>query len=193
MTNNLPALKKTMRTGALKRRRAMASDSLARAALALADVALPVAPGAVVAGYWPMADELDPRPLMLRLASESGSSLALPVVVERDRHLDFRAWTPGDALEAGAHGTWHPLPSAPLVTPSLVLVPLLAFDRRGFRLGYGGGYYDRTLESLRAASHLTTIGVGLGEQEVEAVPHDALDQRLDGIVTEHGLIEVDGS
>jgi 5-formyltetrahydrofolate cyclo-ligase len=117
--------------------------------------------------------------------------MALPVVVDRDRHLDFRAWVPGDRLEPGDHGTWHPAATAPLVVPQVVLVPLLAFDRRGFRLGYGGGYYDRTLESLRRSAYLTTIGVGFSAQEVAAVPHDALDQRLDWLATETGLIKVD--
>ena len=118
------------------------------------------------------------------------SRLALPVVVERDRHLDFRAWSPGDDLEAGDHGTWHPYPSAPLVVPDVVLVPLLAFDRAGWRLGYGGGYYDRTLQGLRRAAPVTTIGIGFAAQEVMTVPHDGHDQRLDWIATETGLIEV---
>lgn len=149
----------------------------------------PLLPAGAVAGYWPFPDEIDPRPLMLALRG-LGRALALPVVVERDRHLDFRAWVPGDDLEPGDHGTWHPFASAPLVVPGVVLVPLLAFDRAGYRLGYGGGYYDRTLESLRRAAHVTTIGIGFAAQEVADVPHDRHDQRLDWIATETGLIEV---
>lgn len=154
----------------------------------LAALAAGLPPG-LVAGYWPMSEEIDPRPLLAELA-RLGRALALPVVVERDRHLDFRTWSPGDELEPGDHGTFHPFASAPLVIPDVVLVPLLAFDRRGYRLGYGGGYYDRTLEGLRRAAHVTTIGVAFAAQEVAAVPHDGHDQRLDWVATEAGLIEV---
>lgn len=161
------AAKKRLRSEALAARRAgrTANGEAAARLAGLADQ-LAIAPGTVVAGYWPMADELDPRPLMLRLA-EAGCRLALPVVVERGHRLAFRAWTPGDELEPGDHGTFHPFATAPALVPAVVLVPLLAFDRQGFRLGYGGGYYDRTLESLRAKAHVRTIGIALAAQEVE--------------------------
>lgn len=185
---HIPNLKKALRRQALDARRMAGRDG---AAEALAALDLPVAVGAVVAGYWPMAGEMDPRPLMARLA-ERGAVLALPVVVERDRHLDFRLWAPGDELEPGDHGTFHPSCQAPLVSPTVVLVPLLAFDRRGFRLGYGGGYYDRTLESLRACSQVMTVGIAFADQEVASVPQDERDQRLDWVATERGLIKVEG-
>jgi 5-formyltetrahydrofolate cyclo-ligase len=159
-------------------------------ALAVSADALGVAAGTVVAGYWPMGDEIDPRPLMLELAKR-GCRLALPVVTARGQALEFRTWAPGDELEPGPFGTVHPLASAPHAVPTVLLVPLLAFDRLGFRLGYGGGFYDRTLVSLRAASHLTAIGVAYAAQEVPSVPRDKHDQRLDRVVTEAGVIALE--
>lgn len=191
--SNIPHLKKLLRVRAGEARRAACASAGADAPAALASLAdlINVSPGDVVAGYWPMGDEMDPRPLMLELASR-GARLALPVVVGRGQGLSFRSWVPGDALEPGEHGTFHPACDAPECLPALVLVPLLAFDRRGFRLGYGGGYYDRTLESLRASAHLTTMGVAYSAQEVDAVPHDDFDQRLDWVATENGLLKAEG-
>ncbi len=143
----------------------------------------------VMAGYWPLGDEIDPRPLMTALAGR-GWSLALPVVVGRACPLIFRAFTPGDSLDAGPHGTHHPGPANPQLRPHLVLVPLLAFDRRGFRLGYGGGYYDRTLDILRGGAHVKAVGLGFTAQEVDDLPTDAHDQRLDAILTEDGLLQI---
>lgn len=180
--------KKRLRVEARAARRRAFAELGADAGERLAALA-PLLPPGLVAGYWPFPDEIDPRPLMLALGRQ-GRRLALPVVIERDRHLDFRAWTPGDDLEPGDHGTWHPFAVAPLVVPDVVLVPLLAFDRAGWRLGYGGGYYDRTLEGLRRAARVTTIGIGFAAQEVAGVPHGGHDQRLDWIATETGLIEV---
>lgn len=186
------AAKKRLRKRVQEARRLAFATLGARGGELLARVAdtIPVLPHAVVAGYWPLAGEIDPVPLMLRLAKR-GCRLALPAVIGRGRPLVFRAWAPGDALEAGEHGTHHPAAHAPELVPALVLVPLLAFDRQGFRLGYGGGYYDRTLESLRQSAHLTTIGIAFAAQEVPAVPRDGHDQRLDGVATENGLMMVD--
>lgn len=189
---DIDTAKKRLRKHAGEVRRLAATTLGARGGELLARVAdiLPVLPHEVVAGYWPLSAEIDPIPLMNRLAGRN-CRLVLPVVMERGHKLVFRAWAPGDPLEPGTHGTFHPLPDAPELVPSLVLVPLLAFDRKGFRLGYGGGYYDRTLESLRRNAHLKTIGVGFAAQEVPSVPHDGHDQRLDGVATENGLIMVD--
>jgi 5-formyltetrahydrofolate cyclo-ligase len=143
--------------------------------------------GQVVSGYWPMGDEIDPRPLMAALVAR-GCRMALPVVAVRGQRLEFRAWAPGDDLAPGPHGTVHPLASAETLVPRVVLLPLLAFDRYGFRLGYGGGYYDRTLEHLRAGPGVQAIGVAYAAQEVDAVPHDGYDQRLDAVATESGLV-----
>lgn len=142
----------------------------------------------VVAGYWPMADEIDPRPLMARLAG-AGAGLALPVVVGPGRALEFRVWAPGQVLEPGPHGTCHPPVSAPVVRPDLVLVPLLAFDQRGMRLGYGGGFYDRTLERLRGQGGVVAVGVAFAVQQVARVPGDVHDQALDMVLTENGPAE----
>jgi 5-formyltetrahydrofolate cyclo-ligase len=140
----------------------------------------------VVAGYWPLGSELDVRPLMIRLAA-AGFDLALPVTRTGDLPLEFRRWQLGDALELGAHGISQPLVTAPVVTPTLLLVPLLAFDADGWRLGYGAGYYDRTLADMRRRLLETpplAVGVAYAAQEIASLPHHAGDQRLDGVVTE---------
>ncbi len=142
--------------------------------------------GAVVAGYWPLGSEMDVRPLMLRLAA-AGAEMALPVTRAGDQPLEFRRWRPGDVLEPGAHGVSQPKADAPVVVPAVLLVPLLAFDAAGWRLGYGAGYYDRTLAVLRARlldAQPLAIGVAYAAQELRDVPRHAGDQRLDGVVTE---------
>ncbi len=143
----------------------------------------------VISAYWPMGSEIDPRPLMERLHAR-GHPLCLPVVIGKKRPLVFRAWSPGEALEAAGFGTRVPAADRPGITPRVVLTPLLAFDRRGYRLGYGGGFYDRTLRSLRAEHRLLAVGLGFGVQELPAVPHDDEDQRLDWIVTETEAIAI---
>jgi 5-formyltetrahydrofolate cyclo-ligase len=187
-----PHPKTDLRRRAAQQRAEAAVRSGASAAAALAGHAahLGLAAGTVVAGYWPLGDEIDPRPLMTALAG-SGCSLALPVVVGKGEALLFRAWAPGDRLEAGGHGTRHPSAQAPVLRPGVVLAPLLAFDRRGFRLGYGGGYYDRTLAELRRRGEVTAIGLGFAAQELAALPSEPWDQTLDMILTECGLIAVE--
>jgi len=145
---------------------------------------LELAPGAIVAGYFPFRDEADPRGLMAALSAK-GHPLALPSV-EPDKPLTFRAWAMGDAMHSSAYGIPEPLASAPEAVPSLVLVPLLAFDATGHRLGYGGGFYDRTL-SLLARAPLIALGVAYAGQEVPALPREAHDHPLDGVITENGL------
>ena len=140
-------------------------------------------PGAIIAGYWPMGDEMDPRPLMLALAAR-GHVLALPVTPPRGQPLSFRAWTPGAALRAGPMGTSEPFSDDEL-RPDTLLVPLLAFDRAGRRLGYGGGYYDRTLAALPGAK---AIGIAYAGQEMAEVPAGPQDFRLPLVATEAGVI-----
>ncbi len=142
-----------------------------------------------VAGYWPMADEIDVRPLMIRLF-EDGRKVALPVVVAPSEPLVFRRWQPGMALEAGGFGTRHPGPEAPEIVPGILLVPLLAFDDRGFRLGWGGGFYDRTLSRLRAAGDITAVGIAYQGQKVDSVPHSSNDEPLDRVVTDEEILEI---
>jgi 5-formyltetrahydrofolate cyclo-ligase len=139
--------------------------------------------GAIIAGYWPMGDEMDPRPLMLALASR-GHALALPVTPPRGQPLAFRAWAPGAALRPGPMGTSEPVAGEEL-RPDVVLVPLLAFDRTGRRLGYGGGYYDRTLTALLGAK---AIGIAYAGQEMPEVPAGPQDMRLPLIATEDSVI-----
>ncbi|MDH3335976.1 MAG: 5-formyltetrahydrofolate cyclo-ligase [Rhodospirillaceae bacterium] len=143
----------------------------------------------VVAGYWPMAGEMDVRPALV-LLDRVGCLTALPEVVEKDRPLRFRAWVPGEELTKGAHGTAHPLVTAPPMRPDVVLVPLLSFDRAGYRLGWGGGYYDRTLEALRKSGNVVAVGAAYSAQEVDQVPHDGFDQVLDWIITEKEAIKI---
>jgi 5-formyltetrahydrofolate cyclo-ligase len=141
------------------------------------------APGAIIAGYWPMGEEMDPRALMLALAA-GGHRLALPVTPPRGQPLTFRAWAPGAALRAGPMGISEPI-SGDELRPDILLVPLLAFDRAGRRLGYGGGYYDRTLAALPGAK---AIGIAYAGQEMPEVPAGPQDFRLPLIATEAGVI-----
>jgi len=143
----------------------------------------PVKSPAIVSAFWPMAEELDIRPLMAELV-EQGCRLALPVVVGKKQPLVFRAWQPGDALEAGVFGTLHPSPACDVVEPDALIVPLLACDEEGWRLGYGGGFYDRTLERLRGRRKITAVGVGFDAQLIPHVPHGPEDQRLDWLLTD---------
>ena len=141
-------------------------------------------PGTVVSGYWPMGSELDPRPLLHRLHAE-GLRTALPLTRGREHPLQFRAWRPGDALRPGGFGTSVPTDDAPELTPSVLLVPLLAVDGYGYRLGYGGGYYDRTLRSLRGSGMpVTAVGFAFAGQQIAAVPHHGGDEMLDWLVSE---------
>ncbi|MCO5132287.1 MAG: 5-formyltetrahydrofolate cyclo-ligase [Xanthobacteraceae bacterium] len=183
-------LKARLRAAALARRAALddqAREATAQCLATFADI-FEVTPDTVVAGYMPMRGEADPLPLMRRLASR-GARLALPVVVARETALRFRAWREGEALVAGPHGTRHPEGAAPDIVPHIVLAPLAAFDRRGHRIGYGGGYYDRTLAGLRARGQVTAAGVAFATQEVETVPASPHDALLDLVLTEVGPID----
>jgi len=138
----------------------------------------PPPPGAVVSGFWPMAGEIDLRPLLLALIGR-GHAVVLPVTPPRGRPLLFRRWQPGAVLRPGPFGVWQP--TGEIMIPDFLLVPLLAFDGRGHRLGYGGGYYDRTLAGLPVAARL---GCAFAAQELDAVPVGPYDIALPAVATE---------
>ena len=145
--------------------------------------------GAPVSGFWPIGSEIDMAPVLRALAAR-GHVVALPVVVGRERPLIFRAWCEGDAMADGPYGIREPLGSAPEIAPQVLLVPLLAFDRAGYRLGYGGGFYDRSLAMLREGGPVTAIGAAWTTQEVPAVPHNQHDQPLDWMLTERECFRI---
>ena len=145
-------------------------------------------PGTAVAGFWPLTGEIDIRPLLFGL-HERGHSIMLPVTPPPGLPLTFRRWHPDAAMMPGPFGTWAPREGIETV-PDLLLVPLLAFDRKGRRLGYGGGYYDRTLAGLPDAR---TLGCAFAAQELDVVPAGDYDARLHAVATEGGLIVCKGS
>ena len=156
-------------------------------AKALADFAhkLPISSDTIVGGYAALPGEADPALLLCALHAR-GVRQALPRVAARDQALAFHRWSPGDVLISGAYSVSQPAETAELLAPTLLLVPLLAYDSKGFRLGYGGGYYDRTLEIFKPTGALA-IGVAYANQEIPAVPHEAHDVPLNMILTESGL------
>jgi len=141
-------------------------------------------PGAIVAAYWPIRDEVDCQPIIVRLM-DSAQPLCLPVVLGEDQPLQLRLWEDGTALYPAGFGTLAPEDGAPVVEPDIILMPLLGYDRHGTRLGYGGGYYDRTLASLGKRPRL--VGLAFSSQELSDIPREAHDIPLDAIVTENGV------
>jgi 5-formyltetrahydrofolate cyclo-ligase len=159
------------------------------AGLALAGHVLrgcPPPPGAVVSGFWPLGEEIDIRPLLHAL-HDRGNCVALPVTPRRGQALTFRVWQPGDVLVAERFGTMRPI--GDIVVPDVLLIPLLAFDAAGGRLGYGGGFYDRTLPGLAGRFRL---GCAFAAQQVDAVPVGPYDMRLDAVATENGILRCGG-
>jgi len=178
--------KRTLRSAMLARRSGLDADTRRLAAQGLVEAferERPFETPTVVSGFWPMAEELDIRPLMIALHNQ-GCQLALPVVVGKRQPLVFRAWGPGDTLEAGVFGTLHPSPKCEVVEPDALIVPLLACDEDGWRLGYGGGFYDRTLDGLRKKKNVVAVGAAFNDQLVPEVPHGPDDQRLDWLLTD---------
>jgi 5-formyltetrahydrofolate cyclo-ligase len=155
------------------------------AAHGLAFLPVPPPPGSVIGGFMPIGEEISPLPLMLKLQAQ-GYALALPVMRGKSAPLEFRAYAPGDALAAAVWGIREPLADKPVVLPDIVLTALLAFDDQGFRLGYGGGYYDRTLAALKRVKPVTAIGLAFDEQRVDAVPRLDYDEPLNWILTPTG-------
>jgi len=173
--------KDILRRAALARRDGLSEDIRIEAAFALADLVpsdLPVT-DRTIAAYWPIGSEIDPRPLMNALAAR-GASLALPVI--EDGSMAFRRLTRESALVSQGFATFGPSPDSPLVEPNIVLVPLAAFDQKGNRIGYGKGFYDKTLSGFAARPFL--IGLAFCAQEVEDIPAEAHDIPLDAVLTE---------
>lgn len=182
--------KAALRRAALARRDALAPTERAAAAAAIAErpFALPITASTIVAGFMPLKSEINPLPLLQRLAA-AGAALALPVIAGRGRPLIMRSYRIGDPLVAGVWGIREPAADAAEVLPDILIVPLLAFDRRGYRLGYGAGYYDMTIAALRDRKPIAAVGVAYGAQEVAEVPITDRDARLDLVVTEREIID----
>jgi 5-formyltetrahydrofolate cyclo-ligase len=135
-----------------------------------------------------MRSEINPVPLMRKLA-DAGATLALPAIGGRGKPLIMRAWTFGEPLASGQWGIREPVPEAPEVAPDVLIVPLAAFDRGGHRIGYGAGYYDMTINALRAKKKVTAIGIAFAAQEIPQVPATQRDARLDLVLTERETID----
>ena len=182
--------KAELRVQARARRDALPASVRAAAARAIAARPFPVAltPRAVVSGFMPLGSEINPIPLMRKLAG-AGAQLALPVVGGRGKPLSMRVFDFGQRLVPGVWGIREPAPDAAEVFPDILLVPLLAFDRSGRRIGYGAGYYDLTIAALRARKTVTACGLAFAAQEVSSVPTTSRDARLDLVLTEHEVID----
>lgn len=187
---DIAAEKKRLRALALERRAAMGADTRAEAAARAAGMARAalladgLVTGRTIALFAPFRDEIDTAPLanLLRAAE---ARLALPVILGRDRPLLFREWELGAPLTpAGAYRIPEPGPEAPEVAPDILFVPLAAFDARGFRIGYGAGFYDRTLALLRARGPVRALGFAFACQQVDHVPAEPHDEAVDMMVTE---------
>lgn len=150
---------------------------------------LPLEEKRVISAFWPLEGEIDTLPVMAAL-HEAGHTVVLPVMLGMGRPLIFRQWAPGDKLVEAAFKTQEPSAEKPEWDPEILLVPLLAYDLEGYRLGYGGGFYDRTLADLRADGGVLTAGIAFDGQGVDEVPHGIHDQSLDYIVTDRRVIPI---
>ena len=183
----IEAAKAALRARAHAQRAAFLEGHRAGAAKAVADhffAAVNLRPDDIIAAYWPIRDELDCRQIMTRLLDE-GRRVCLPVVVGKDQPLEMRLWEQGSPLSAAGFGTLAPEAGAATAEPDLVLVPLLGFDKHGTRLGYGGGYYDRTVAAMARKPRL--VGFAFSAQEVDLVPREPHDLQLDAVITERGV------
>jgi 5-formyltetrahydrofolate cyclo-ligase len=186
--------KAELRTAAQMRRDALPAYARKAAAEAIAARAFPLAtaPGGIVSGFMPLKSETNPLPLMRKLA-EAGAQLALPAIAGRGRPLIMRTWQFGAPLDRGQWGIREPKADAPEVDPDILLVPLLAFDRAGHRIGYGAGYYDMTIHRLRGLKAVTAVGIAFAAQEVPKIPTTERDERLDLVLTEREVIDLRGA
>ena len=189
-TLSIDDLKIELRKTAFARRDALPATERQAAAetIAARPFPVPVVPGVIVSGFSPLKTEVNPLPLMRRLA-EAGARLALPVVAGRGKPLIMRSYAFGQPLNEGVWGIREPKPDAPEVDPDILIVPLAAFDRRGHRIGYGAGYYDMTIHRLRSIKSVVAVGIAYAAQEVPEVPVTARDEPLDLVLTEQDVID----
>jgi len=180
-----------LRKKSSERRAALHAANSAAGSAGLARVAMSVLPltnGKHIAGFCSIRSEIETTPLLTAL-HELKIRIALPVVIAAGLPLIFREWIAGEPLKSGLHGTRHPGSGSNKIEPDLVLVPLLAFDSQGGRLGYGAGYYDRTLHELKKKrAGVLAVGVAYDDQQVEEVPTGAKDSRLDAVITDRRLV-----
>jgi 5-formyltetrahydrofolate cyclo-ligase len=186
----IDSLKAQIRRDAAARRDALPAAERSAAAATIAARPLPVAvpAGAIVSGFSPLKSEINPVPLM-RAFADAGAGLALPVVAGRGKPLIMRSWTFGAPLVAGVWGIREPPPDAAEVFPDILIVPLLAFDRVGHRIGYGAGYYDMTIARLRGIKPVIAVGIAYAAQEIAEIPTTERDARLDFVLTERETID----
>ena len=190
MSISLDQIKKDCRAQATVIRKAAHEEWSGRAPLALASHPFPVQPQIgqqIVSGFFPYQSEIDTRSLLGKLAGE-GWTTCLPIVIANGQPLQFRRWLSGEPTIKGVWGIPRPPDTAPELEPDVLIIPMLAFDRKGFRLGYGGGFYDRTLEKLRTIKNVIAIGVAYAAQELDEVPHGSHDQSLNYIMTEREVM-----
>jgi 5-formyltetrahydrofolate cyclo-ligase len=194
MSDPIQTEKERLRREAIARRDALPPEERQAAAEAIAARKFPLAtmPGTIVSGFIPLKSEINPLPLMRKLAGQS-ARLALPIVAGRGKSLIMREWNFGEPLATGVWGIREPKSEAAVVDPDILLVPLLAFDRAGYRIGYGGGYYDLTLAQLRARKAVIAVGLAFAAQQVTAVPATPRDALLDLVLTEREVIDLRGS
>lgn len=192
--DDIDARKAALRQEAQTRRRALAAANASAGPAAAAQLlnTFPNIAGATIALYWPIRSELDARPLLNALAT-AGAQTCLPAIETKGAPLAFRRYAPGDALSDGPFSVQEPRAEAEAVSPQIVVAPLLAFDATGGRLGYGGGYYDRTLAALRTQGSVIYVGYGFSGQEVAVVPTGESDARLDWMVTERSARRIVGA
>jgi 5-formyltetrahydrofolate cyclo-ligase len=195
MTDLTPnqTLKAALRAEALARRDALPPVTRQAAAETIATRAFPLSvAGLLVSGFSPMKSEINPLPLLRKLA-EAGANLALPTIAGRGLPLIMRAWKFGDEFKLGQWGIREPTPQAREVAPDILIVPLACFDRAGHRIGYGAGYYDMTIRALRAKKKITAVGIAFAAQEIPQVPATERDERLDLVLTEREIIDLRGT
>jgi 5-formyltetrahydrofolate cyclo-ligase len=188
------ARKASLRAEALRRRDALAPAARRAAIETIVARALPVELQSrqIVSGYMPIKSEINPIPLMRRY-EEAGARLALPAILGRGKALSLRAWSAGERLVSGEWGIREPDAKAQELEPDIMIVPLAAFDRRGSRIGYGAGYYDRTINDLRERKPIVAVGLAFAAQEVDEIPTLPHDARLDLVLTEREVIDCRGA